>query len=465
MPTTLRTVDNLVSGFGPRWNVRERVQTFTHPLWMLLLALPYSLTREAYFTPLAVSMLASAAAMWLVVARIAASTGAAIVSATVLIFSRAFVEYSTSGLENPLTHLLLAAFFVLYWRPRSTYGLTLLWLNASLVMVNRIDTGLLVLPALLVRTWEARWRAGATAMAVGTVPLVLWELFSIVYYGFPFPNTAYAKLTTGIPSGELASQGFAYLLNSATHDPLTLLATGVIMGLALGPGRRLCWPVAFGVALYIVYVVRVGGDFMSGRFLTAPLFTAVALFARFQLAWSPLFISAVTAAVVSLGLFASTRPALTSMDGLIEPPRGPGIAGISDQRAFYYRYTGLLRWTRDEPLPRFLWEMQGRRARQSPGVFEKGAVGMFGYFAGPDVHVVDYFALGDPLLARLPSEGEWRIGHFRRRIPMGYVQTLRSGRNVIEDADVARKYEQLRIITQDPLWTRRRWEAIVEMNR
>jgi hypothetical protein len=29
---------------------------------------------------------------------------------------------------------------------------------------------------------------------------------------------------------------------------------------------------------------------------------------------------------------------------------------------------------------------------------------------------------------------------------------------------VALKYEQLKIITQDPLWTRRRWEAIVAMN-
>jgi hypothetical protein len=31
---TLRTVDNFVSGYGLRWNVAERVQTYTHPLWM-----------------------------------------------------------------------------------------------------------------------------------------------------------------------------------------------------------------------------------------------------------------------------------------------------------------------------------------------------------------------------------------------------------------------------------------------
>src|ERR1700756_4952216 len=47
---TLRTVDNLVSGYGLRWNVAERVQTYTHPLWMLALTLPYALTREPYFT-------------------------------------------------------------------------------------------------------------------------------------------------------------------------------------------------------------------------------------------------------------------------------------------------------------------------------------------------------------------------------------------------------------------------------
>ncbi|MDB4977741.1 MAG: hypothetical protein JWN48_6082, partial [Myxococcaceae bacterium] len=35
---TLRTVDNWVHGFGLRWNTDERVQGYTHPLWMLLLS-------------------------------------------------------------------------------------------------------------------------------------------------------------------------------------------------------------------------------------------------------------------------------------------------------------------------------------------------------------------------------------------------------------------------------------------
>ena len=186
---TLRTVDNFVSGFGPRWNVAERVQTFTHPLWMFVLALPYYVTREAYFTPLVVSILVSLAAMWLLVTRIAVSSATAIIGASVLTFSRAFVEFSTSGLENPLTHLLLAIFFVLYWYPERAHRLTHLWIVVSLIMVSRLDAGLLVLPAMLVRTYQVGWRPGVKAVAIGVVPLVTWELFSIIYLAFR-PNTA-----------------------------------------------------------------------------------------------------------------------------------------------------------------------------------------------------------------------------------------------------------------------------------
>ena len=34
---TFRVVDNFHNGFGLRWNVVDRVQVFTHPLWCLAL--------------------------------------------------------------------------------------------------------------------------------------------------------------------------------------------------------------------------------------------------------------------------------------------------------------------------------------------------------------------------------------------------------------------------------------------
>jgi hypothetical protein len=54
---TFRTVEHAAAGFGPRWNVAERVQVYDHPLWMLLLA-GRLVTGELYFTALAICIIA-----------------------------------------------------------------------------------------------------------------------------------------------------------------------------------------------------------------------------------------------------------------------------------------------------------------------------------------------------------------------------------------------------------------------
>ena len=40
-------------------------------------------------------------------------------------------------------------------------------------------------------------------------------------------------------------------------------------------GQVMSTAFAAGLLLYIVYIARIGGDFMSGRFLAAPFFMAV----------------------------------------------------------------------------------------------------------------------------------------------------------------------------------------------
>ena len=97
-------------------------------------------------------------------------------------------------------------------------------------------------------------------------------------------------------------------------------------------------------------------------------------------------------------------------------------------------------------------------------VATRDMVGMFGYAAGPDLHVVDLFGLGDPLLARLPAMAPWRIGHFQRALPAGYIDTLRTGTNRIEEPALARYYADLQTITRGALFSRDRWRAIVAMN-
>jgi hypothetical protein len=56
---TLRTVDNWRHGYGLTWNIRERVQTYTHPLWMFLLAGIHVFVPNGYFTALIAGLLIS----------------------------------------------------------------------------------------------------------------------------------------------------------------------------------------------------------------------------------------------------------------------------------------------------------------------------------------------------------------------------------------------------------------------
>jgi arabinofuranosyltransferase len=464
---TFRTIDNWVHGYGLRWNVAERVQTYTHPLWLFVVSAGYVITREPYFTSLVFSAALSIGSLWYLARGLAGSATVAIVAIVLCVCSKAFVDFSTSGLENPLTHFLLVLFFLAAWRaPATPRTITTVTGLASLVMLTRIDLGLLVLPTVGIMLLRSLSLRTLGAVVVGLLPFIGWELFSIAYYGFPFPNTAYAKLNTGIPEALLRAQGLRYLADSLRQDPLSLVtiaAALVVTGLKAG---RAAWPAAAGIILYLAYTVWIGGDFMTGRFIAAPFLCGACLIARHGWTWPRPATAGACAAIVALALLAPTPSLLTGSDFKPAPAAADGY-GIGDVRRYYYPNTGLLRTGAPFTPARDRLYDQGLEARANGTrwMFVKPA-GLIGYAAGPGVHLVDVWALGDPLLARLPSrQDRWTIGHFARRTPEGYPETIESGTNRIVESGVAAFYDRLSLLTRAPLWTRERWRAISKMNR
>ena len=71
---TFRTIDNWVNGYGLTWNVNERVQAYTHPLWVLLISLFYLFMGEAFYTVLVVSIVLSLGAAYLFAFKIVKTT-------------------------------------------------------------------------------------------------------------------------------------------------------------------------------------------------------------------------------------------------------------------------------------------------------------------------------------------------------------------------------------------------------
>ena len=132
----------------------------------------------------------------------------------------------------------------------------------------------------------------ARSIAVGALPALAWTVFSLYYYGFPVPNTVYAKLGAGVPFGERIVQGGRYLLDSLGRDFVTLPA--IVIGVALALRASLIeMALTGGSLLYIASVVSAGGDFMSGRFLTAPLVAAAIAIARSELTTRQVKVAAV----------------------------------------------------------------------------------------------------------------------------------------------------------------------------
>lgn len=94
-------------------------------------------------------------------------------------------------------------------------------------------------------------------------------------------------------------------------------------------------------------------------------------------------------------------------------------------------------------------------------------MGWFGLAAGPSKIIVDPLGVTDPLIARLPVRvggGYWIPGHFERAVPTGYLTSLESGENRIEDPALHVYYDSLRLITAGPLFSLSRWREIVAMN-
>ena len=464
---TFRTIQSIAANHGPNWNPDERVQAYTHPLWAAVLTVGYFLTKELPLTTIVISVALSVTSVGLIAICLSRSVWSIVFIFSAFAFSRAFLDYSTSGLENPLSHFLMACFLCIFLRYQNTSKARRLALGiAGLGLLNRLDVSLIYAPAVLSVVRGTGSRTAVRDALTALAPLTIWEAFSIAYYGFPFPNTAYAKLNTGIPIDELARQGLRYISNLASFDPLSLLLIGAGLIAGILSHRSELASLAVGVLLYLGYLTVIGGDFMAGRLFSLPLMVSVVVLSR---------------SMPDKNVANYTSIAICAVVGLLAP--NPGLLsgkefgqgqvdsvdawGISDERAIYYPYTGLLSTEGSYDELRHPWMLEGIRIRESgEGVVQGRAIGLLGFYAGPRVHIVDQFALADPLLARLPAniDPDWRIGHFDRTLPEGYLASLRSGSNLLESRFLRDFYEDLTLIIRGPLWSVERWEAIWRMN-
>lgn len=466
----VRVVENLFAGHGPVFNVGERVEVGTSTLWLVLLSLGHAVTPFLAISRVAVYGGLLATVLGLVAVTVGASVlwrrlgrgGPFLPLGTVVLAALPpFWDFATSGLETGLAFLWLGGSFLLLalrlasvpprggerrpaWQP--------LWpaLVIGLGPLVRPDLTLIAAALGLALLAQSRrsWTSWAGAAAVAFALPGLYEVLRAGYYATLVPNTALAK---GAGSSMWA-EGLRYVADFAGLYVLALplLVTALILGapaLAATLRRRdlaaaalLAAPVLGGV-LHALFVIRVGGDFMHGRFLLPATFsilmpvavvaTGSVLRERLQVL-VPLLVVVPWAVVVA----AEVRPDYS----------GVGAGGIADERSFYSTYSG-------KPNPVLIgdyelaaggrgFHAQGVAARDraargerllldgGPQIVDEGGIqypvadgyglvvrtgniGVFGVVAGPRVFVADGLSLASALGARLevPLAADARIGH------------------------------------------------------
>ena len=470
---TFRTIDNAVHGYGLRWNVDERVQTYTHPLWMLVNLPVYALVRDAAWTVTLVALVCSTAAFALLAARTRALPPSAALTLLAFAFlSRSLTLYSTSGFENPLGHLLLASFATVALRPdpMTPRRLGLLVCLACLSAVNRLDTALLFAPALALEARAACMRRGLAAVAWGALPLAAWLAFAFAYYGQFSPNTKFSKLSPTIPLAEYARHGAEYVGDLALRDPAAaavlvaatgataLLAWRLAGGLPASAARRARLGLGLGSLVYGAYVIAVGGCFLSGRFWTLPLFAGLFLLADGaddRDATRPLDRPALPLVAGLLLVLAARLPLATALDGrkIMALPRArltltaTGFERSEIAEDYYQRGLDFRRRAATSP---------ARTVELSP------QIGLTGLTAGPRVRIVDRYGIGDPLIARLPAAKEtiYRVGHLARAIPRGYERARTADDPSLLEPPLDEVWTLLRTAQRAPLWSAERWRAV-----
>ena len=297
---TFKSVENLWAGFGPNFNRGLRVESFSHPLWFLILAAMRILGTEALpifaaGAGIALSVIGLVAAIQAGRLRLAKLPRLFPLGALVAVSLPPFWDFASSGLETGLTFAWIGVVSLLLTivsqqgSPRATSRL--FWALGAAPLI-RPDLAVVAAPlAALALVLAHRPGNGIRTLAARLARLIVpggaWQIFRMGYYGLLIPNTYLAK--EGF--GSRWDQGLVYL-----NDLYSLYWLYPVMLVALALTARSCASVArrpserkqifaacaipaalvLAGALHTLIVSRTGGDFMHARLLLPGLFCMLA---------------------------------------------------------------------------------------------------------------------------------------------------------------------------------------------
>ena len=494
-----RVIHNILDGFGPVYNAGERVEAFTSPLWVLLLTVFGAIGFRPDAMSVYLGLILSIAGMVLATLgtmqkRRAVNEGRFGVGLPLGMLVYAVIpaawDYGSSGLETGLGLAWLGGGFY-YLISMLTASLEKHEPDAETANSKKLQTapiparhligfGLLLGLGPVIRpemsvfsfammapvvwgqlsTLRQKKRTGLLktlllfALAVGLIP-VAYQIFRMGYYACITSNTAIAKeaFLSNWQQGRYYFENFFGLYRLYYALPILFLFFVADLLKCRSNLFRLASAALFVSGLiYIVYVVKVGGDFMHGRSFLPGLFgVLIPVSVIFPDDLGKKAMPRIVAAALVLAVVVWAAYCATSLRMPVENRHY-----IGDERGWYTRravvptptavddYRKYTPYKDAENVRRQMKKAcRNKNRTECPGfvlldkahygrvesehttipvdkgaihpsnaiVVMRGGIGIFGTVAGRGVHVVDRYGLVDPLGARLMLEKRGRPGH------------------------------------------------------
>jgi hypothetical protein len=274
---SFRYAYNAARGYGLTFNIGERrVEGYTNFLWTVMLIPCFWLRLPVHTVSLALGtlyVLGCLALLWRFGYRGDRPQRVTAVAALLLAADGSFALWAVGGLESPLFAFLVFGGGLAYlreMRDTSAFPLSGAWF--ALAAMTRPEgllvyglTGLHQVATRLIREHKLATRQDWQRLGLFAMIWMPWFAFRWRYYGFPLPNTFYAKVTLGDSSAQ-RERGLAYI------QTFIRIHLGYIsLVLALLPLLRRRWRIwssyfVLIVIAYGAYIGYVGGDWSVGRF-------------------------------------------------------------------------------------------------------------------------------------------------------------------------------------------------------
>lgn len=419
---TLRYVDNFINGNGLVFNKGERVEGFTNFLWLVLLSITsiiakiISLQIELSFVTQLFSLLSGVTLLvfsFYFTQRFLKEKFeqknnfekitilfASLIPPLLISFSSPFLYWGVSGMESTL-FTLLALISVYRYLFNYKKKPDLVFVSVSVLNTMLRPEGLLIFflitsHSIIVNKmksitvdWESNRKlfVNRKEIILYVIPVLVLLIFRLIYYGYPLPNTFYAKTGFNL---EHFDRGLDYVIDGIINQFLYgILLFVPLFNLRKGNLRKETFFFYFFVWIYLMLIVLIGGDVLPiDRFLlpTLPLvliFSTVTIYHVIKNPISPIVKTVLLFALMFVFSFAVVYSYVQNYD-LMGIKRSYEIGLVHKMKVYAE------------------WIKKKQTESDKKIMVALSTIGAFSFYSG--VKVIDIVGLTDEYIAHNPKE-------------------------------------------------------------